>query len=179
MQEPVVLDEAASDEVLLAGGPGDRGRAGVGLQGSGVGEPCPVVADLGEQPGSEQGAEAGEAEQDLAVGVLLERGFGGRGEVVRGLAGGIQLLEEGKELVVEGVLDSWELAGVLGAEDAPQTLGFAVEGTSAATALEGGSQLGEGQFRGPRRSGARARMTRASGRVRPSSLHWKACRAAG
>lgn len=151
MHEPVVLDEAASDEVLLAGGPGDRGRAGVELQGSSVGEPCPVVADLGEQPGSEQGAEAGEAEQDLAVGVLLERGFGGRGEVVRGLAGGIQLLEQSQQLLAERVLDGRAMPGVLGAEDLPQARGLGVEGAGAAAALEGGAQLGEGEFRGLRR----------------------------
>lgn len=54
---------------------------------------------------------------------------GGRGrlrEVVRGLAGGVQLLEQGLELVAEGSLDAGQLVGVLGAEDVPQPLGFRV-----------------------------------------------------
>ncbi|KOV94816.1 hypothetical protein ADK65_30530 [Streptomyces sp. NRRL B-1140] len=63
----------------------------------------PVVADLGEDAGCEQGAKPGEAEQDLAVGVLVEGGFGGCGEIIRGLAGRVQLFEQGPELVAEGV----------------------------------------------------------------------------
>jgi hypothetical protein len=72
--ESVVLDEAAADEAFLAGDAGDRGGAGVGLECSGVGEAGPVVADLGDS-GCEQRAEAGETQQDLAVGVLLEGGL--------------------------------------------------------------------------------------------------------
>ena len=45
----------------------DRGGAGIGLEGSGVGETSLVVAELGEHPGTEQGTQSGEAEQDLAV----------------------------------------------------------------------------------------------------------------
>jgi hypothetical protein len=112
-----------------------------------------VVADFGEDARSEQGAEAGEAEQDLAVGVLAEGLIDGCREVVGGLAGGVQLLDEGQELMTEGVLDGWKLTSVFRAEDAPQALGFAVEGASTAAALESGSQLGEGQFRGSRRGG--------------------------
>ncbi len=74
-------------------------------------------------------------------------------EVVRRLARGVQLPEQGQELVTEGVLDSWELAGVFGTEDAPQPLDFGVEGTSAATACQPGAQLGEGELRGLRRGG--------------------------
>lgn len=48
---------------------------------------------LSEDAGGELGPEAGEAEQNLAVGVLVDGGFDGRGEVARGLAGGVQLLE--------------------------------------------------------------------------------------
>jgi hypothetical protein len=125
VHEPVVLDEAAANEAFLAGSVGDRGRAGVRLQGSGVGEAGPVVADLGEDAGSEQGVEAGEAEQDLAVGVLVEGGFGGRGKVVRGLAGGVQLLEQGQKLVAERLLDGRTLPGVFG-EAVPGACGLDV-----------------------------------------------------
>jgi len=126
-----------------------------------------------------RGAEAGEAEQDLAVGVLLEGGFGGCGEVVRSLAGGIQLLEQRQQLLAERVLDGRAVPGVLGAEDLPQARGLGVEAAGAAAALEGGAQLGKREFRGFSGVGARARITRASALVRPPSLPWKACRAAG
>jgi hypothetical protein len=179
VHQAVVLDEAAADEAFLAGCAGDRGGAGGGLEGSGVGEAGPVVADLGEDAGCELGAEAGEAEQDLAVGVLGEGGFGGRGEVVCGLAGGVQLLEQGEQLLAEGVLDGREVVGVLGAEDALQAFGLGVEGPGASAAFEGGPswvRVSRAAFAGV---GARVRITRASALVRPPSLLWKACRAAG
>lgn len=118
---------------------GDRSGGGEGLQRSGVGEAAAVVADLGEHPGAEQGARAGEAEQDLTADVLPEGGFGGLREVVRGLACGVQLLAQGQELVAEGVLDGRESASVLGAEDVSQPLGFGVEGPGAAAALQVGA----------------------------------------
>lgn len=142
VDEAVVLDGAAADEALLAGGPGDGGGSGVRLQRPGVGEPCPVVAQLGEYAGAEHGTQAWEAEQDLAVGVLVKGGCGRLREIVRGLAGGVQLLEHGQELVAEGILDAGELVGVLGAEDVPQPLGFRVEAAEAATAFEGAPQAG-------------------------------------
>lgn len=80
---------------MLARGARDRGGAGIGLESFGVGEAASVVADLGEDAGREQGAEAGEAEQDLAVSVLMNGGLGGCCEVVGGLAGGVQLHELG------------------------------------------------------------------------------------
>src|ERR1700752_875457 len=46
--ESVVLDEAASDVVLLAGSTGDRCGACIGLQGAGVGEAVTVISDLGQ-----------------------------------------------------------------------------------------------------------------------------------
>lgn len=86
--EAVVLDPASGDAGFLAGGPGDGRGAGVCLQAAGVGEPCPVVADLGEHPGAELCAETGEAEDDLSVRVLRERLVDRLGEVVGGRAGG-------------------------------------------------------------------------------------------
>ena len=58
----------------LAGGDGDRGRAGVGLQAAGVAEPGAVIADLAQHPGAGERADAGEAGQDLRVWVLVEGG---------------------------------------------------------------------------------------------------------
>lgn len=69
--------------------------------------------------------------------MLVKGGCGHLREVVRGLAGGVQLLEQGLELVAEGVLDAGQLVGVLGAEDVPQPLGFRVAAAEAATAVEG------------------------------------------
>jgi hypothetical protein len=85
---------------------------------------------------------------------VLVKGGGGRlREIARGLAGGVHLLEQGQELVTEGVLDSGELVGELGAKDVQQPLGFRVAAAEAATAFEGSPQLGEGEFRGLGRSG--------------------------
>jgi hypothetical protein len=52
----------------------------------------------------------------------------------------------------KGILDAEELVGVLGAEDVPQPLGFRAAAAEAATAFEGGPQLGEGELRGLGRS---------------------------
>jgi hypothetical protein len=49
--------------------------------------------------------------------VLVKGGCGSLREVVRSLASGVQLLEQGQELVAEGLLDAGKLVGVLGAED--------------------------------------------------------------
>jgi len=61
----------------LAGGDGDRRGAGVGLQAAGVAEPGAVIADLAQHAGAGEGADTGEAGQDLRVGMLVER-CGGR-----------------------------------------------------------------------------------------------------
>lgn len=65
----------AAGEALLAGCAGDRGGFGVRLQRPGVGEPRPVVAQLCEHAGAKHGPQAQEAEQDLAVGVLVKGGW--------------------------------------------------------------------------------------------------------
>ena len=48
-------------------GPGERGAPSVGLETAGVGEAGAVVADLGQDPGSGQGGEAGHAGDDGRV----------------------------------------------------------------------------------------------------------------
>lgn len=80
--------------------------------------------------------------------MLVKGGCGRLREIVRGLAGGVQQLEQGQELVAEGVLDTGELVGILSAEDVPEPLGLRVAAAEAATAFEGSPQLGEGELRG-------------------------------
>jgi hypothetical protein len=70
----------------LAGGDGDRGRTGVGLQAAGVAEPGAVIANLAQHPGAGEWADAGETGQDLRVWMLGERCGGGLGQVVGGAA---------------------------------------------------------------------------------------------
>jgi hypothetical protein len=55
-----------------------------------------VVADLAEQAGAEDGADAGEAEEDWRVGMLAERLAGGVGELVGVGAGGLEEREQGQ-----------------------------------------------------------------------------------
>ncbi len=49
----------------------------------------------------------------------MKGGCGRLREVVRGLADGVQLLEQGQELVAEGILDAGQMVDVLGAKDVP------------------------------------------------------------
>ena len=71
----------------LSGGGGDAGQAG---QRFGGGESAAAVADLGEQPGGADGAGAGQAGEDVRVGV--------RGELLGDLLGeGLDLLDEGAQ----------------------------------------------------------------------------------
>src|SRR5436309_3291756 len=63
--ESVVFDAAAGDGKAAAGGSGDGGRAGVGLQCAGVGESGGVVADFGEHSGAGEIGQAWEAGDDL------------------------------------------------------------------------------------------------------------------
>jgi hypothetical protein len=66
----------------LAAGDGDRGGSGIGLERPGVGEALAVVADLTEDSGASERADAGKAGEDARVGMLGE-GLGCRlGEVV-------------------------------------------------------------------------------------------------
>lgn len=67
---------------LRPSGPGDRGGAGVGRECVGVGEAGSVVADLSEYAGAGEVAEAGEAGDDLVVGVLGEDLGDGLAELV-------------------------------------------------------------------------------------------------
>src|SRR5215207_8334209 len=65
--EPAVAAVAGEHDPAGAGGAGDRGGAGVVLAALGVGEPVRVVAELGQDPGAEDGGEPGLAEIDLSV----------------------------------------------------------------------------------------------------------------
>lgn len=60
------------------------------LEAPGVGKPCAVVADLGEHPGTELDAEAGEAEEDLGVRVPGESLLHRPGQIVSSGASGLR-----------------------------------------------------------------------------------------
>jgi len=73
LAETFVADDAAGDVAAFAGGAGDRRGVGVGLEAFGIVEAGPVVSDLGEYPGAEDGAEPWEAGDGLGVRVLVKR----------------------------------------------------------------------------------------------------------
>jgi hypothetical protein len=72
-----VLDPARQHSGALATGAGDRGTAGVGLEGLGVGLPGAIVPDLCEYAGAGQLCQAREAGDDGGVGVPFECALGG------------------------------------------------------------------------------------------------------
>jgi hypothetical protein len=84
--QAVVLHSPVGDRQTAAGGSGDGGGVGVCLKRAGVGEASSVVADL--SPGHI--AEAGEAGDDLVVGVLGKRLGCGLTELVDAGALGVQ-----------------------------------------------------------------------------------------
>ena len=57
------------DRDVLAGPAGDRGDPGQAGQGLRVGEACPAVPDLGEQPRGAHGPGAGQAGEDVRIGM--------------------------------------------------------------------------------------------------------------
>jgi hypothetical protein len=78
---------------------------------AGVDEPGAIVSDLGEHPGADLDAEAGEAEDDLSVRVLRESFFDRLGQVVGSDAGCLELDQEREHLLAERVLDQRWLVG--------------------------------------------------------------------
>lgn len=182
MVEPVFLHSPPGDARLLAGGSGDGRGAGVGLQAAGVGETASVVSDLGQHPGAELDAEAGEAEDDFSVRVLRESLLHCLREVVGCCAGGFQLAQEGEHLLAERVLDQRRLVGPLAAEDLADPVGLGLDAALAAGSLEGGLDLRAAQLLGAGgRGGVGASLSssRASGRQRPFCQVAKASRADG
>ncbi|GAA3985489.1 hypothetical protein GCM10022232_17880 [Streptomyces plumbiresistens] len=118
--QPIVPDEAAPDVALLARGPGDGGRARVGLQCAGVREACAVVSSLGWCRGTEMHSQAGEAEEELSVRVPAKVFLHRRCEIFSGRADGIQLPDQCEQLVSLGVLDGLWPVGVAAVEDNPR-----------------------------------------------------------
>ena len=96
--EPVVLRSPPGHGAGLARGPGDRGRAGEGLQRPVVDEPGAVVADLGEHDRAADVGQAGEAGDDLVVRVLSERLDQRGGELVDRGADRVEHAEQGERL---------------------------------------------------------------------------------
>ena len=95
-----VAGPAESDRAHLAGLSGGGGDAGQAGQRFGGGESGATVADLGEQSGGAHGAGAGQAGEDVRVGVGVE------------LLG--DLLGEGLDLLDEGVEGGQQRAGDVG-----------------------------------------------------------------
>jgi hypothetical protein len=87
-----------------------------------VGEPLSVVADLGEQPGAGDGAQAGEAGGDHRVRVLQESGFGGLEELVGGVDGGVELQQQCPGVLTERLLNLTVVPQRIRAEDPVQPL---------------------------------------------------------
>lgn len=79
--ESLVFDTTVHYLRALAGGTGDRGAVGVGLDGAGVGEAGTVVAEFGQYACAGELAHPGAAGDDLGVGVLEELRDGGFGPV--------------------------------------------------------------------------------------------------
>src|SRR5262249_46877440 len=103
--EALVLDAAVGDGPGLAAGPGGGRAAAVGLESFSIGEAGSVVADLAEHPGAGERAEPWEAGDDAGVRVLVKRLDGGLLEVVGGVAGGVELAEQGQGLASHGLLN--------------------------------------------------------------------------
>ena len=143
--EPVILDESAADEFLLSRGSGDGRGAGVRLQGPGVGEAGFIVSDFCEDPGTELGADPGEAEQDLRVGVgeecFLDRGA----ELINGLAGGVEEEQQPDGLLADGVFDGLGLAGMITPKDGLDPLGLGGDAAGASRAAQRGFDSGGAQ----------------------------------
>jgi hypothetical protein len=89
-----VLDMAVQHNGFLPAGAGDGRRPGESLQPAGLSEAGPVIADLGQHPGTGQHPQAGEAGDDLGVRVLLKMGDRRLGESVGGGAGGVELAQQ-------------------------------------------------------------------------------------
>src|ERR1019366_1552162 len=69
---PVVADEPGGDDLPLSGGTGDGAGAGVVLAGLAAGVAVRVVAEFAEDPGAEDGSQAGLGQVDLSVRVAAK-----------------------------------------------------------------------------------------------------------
>jgi hypothetical protein len=108
--EPVVLGPPPGHGAGLARGSGDRGGPGERLQRPVVGEPGPVVTDLGQHDRAGDVGQAGEAGDDLVVRVMRERLGQGGGEAVGRVADGVQDGEQSKGLGAHRLLHQPVLA---------------------------------------------------------------------
>src|ERR1035437_5142024 len=66
--EPVVADEPGGDDLPLPGGTGNGAGAAVVFAGLAAGIAAPVVAELAEHPGAEDGGQAGPGPGDRKIG---------------------------------------------------------------------------------------------------------------
>src|SRR3954471_19741044 len=115
------------DPARLAGGGGDPGQAG---QGVGGGEAAAGVADLGEQTGGAHGARAGQAGEDVTVGV--------QGQLLADPGGqGLDLGGQGLDLGGQGSQHGHERQGRAGV-DLPGVAGEAAGGAGQPLVQDGG-----------------------------------------
>lgn len=134
------------DGGLASGGSGDGGGVGVGLEGSGVFEVCVVVAEFGQDAGAGEGAETGEAGDDLGVFVAVEGG-GDRGfQLVGAGAGCVELPLQGEGLGAHGLLDEGLLAHLGLPQQGVQAFDFGRDLSLPACFLEDGTELGPGEL---------------------------------
>jgi hypothetical protein len=99
--DAVVLGSSKRDVPASARGSGDGSRTRACSKRASVGESVPVVADLGQDPCAEVGAQTWKAQQDGSVIVLSESLFDRGFEVSQGLADRIKLTDESLELSPE------------------------------------------------------------------------------
>ena len=91
-----------------------------------------LIHDLGEQPGSERNAQAGDTADDLRVGVGVECGVDLGLEPVERGADRVELTDPATQLHTHGLLDRGRLSHVLGVEVAVQPGGLGVDAALAA-----------------------------------------------
>src|SRR4051812_14790242 len=162
-----VAGVAGQDHLASAGGARDRGGAGVVLAGFRVGEPVRVVAELAEDPGAEDYAEAGQAQVVVSVPVPAKM-FGHHLPQLLdlGVEGGDQP-DLGAHDGRVGSLHRRRLSKLLRAQPLLQLGGFGIDVAAVASAQR--RVICDGDSRAARTgSGARLSSSRASGAVSSS-----------
>jgi len=106
----------------------------------------PIVADLGQHPGTGQIPQPGEADDDRGVRVLFKMVDRRLGEFVGSRAGGLELAQQRAQLDTHRVFHHCRLVQVGVGEDRVQPLGVAVEVTAAAGLDQQPAQPRRGQL---------------------------------
>src|ERR1039457_2360104 len=161
--EPVVADEPGGDDLLLSRRAGDRGGGGVVLAGLAAGVAVRVVAELAEDPGAEDGSQAGLGQVDLSVRAAAKIRLHLPLQGLYLLIQGGDHRDQGPHGDSVGGGDSLRLAQLLAAQRR-QDRRRLVRDVPAVSALERGADLRAGQPRGPGRvRGLAQQLQRAGG----------------